>query len=117
LDGTLKGLSPTAGPPEKILRYLGVLRDYARAVSTGTLGKSVEKWFEDKGVICSGESSTVSTNKKDQEQRTWSVGGERVTCRLHLKPSDGTSPERCVRIYFVPPENGKVRIGYIGRHF
>lgn len=117
LDGELIKLNDAAGPPEKILRYLRILHEYARLLVSGaSLGKSVEKWFEDRGVICSNESPTILGSKKEQEKRTWRVEGKRITCNLHLKPNDGTSPDRCVRIYFSPLDGGKVRIGYIGRH-
>lgn len=117
VQGTVADLNSSAGPPEKILRYLEVLAEYARTSRAGSLGKSVEKWLEDRGVICSGESPTIANNKKEQELRTWSVNGKRLTFDLHLKPNDGTSPDRCVRIYFAPLSGGKVPVGYIGRHF
>lgn len=117
LQATIADLNPTAGPPEKILRYLQVLGEYARTLRAGSLGKSVEKWFEDRGVACSGESDTIASSKKERDLRTWAVEGQRLTFDLHLKPNDGTSPDRCVRIYFAPSASGKVSVGYVGRHF
>ena len=118
LQKQISTLSTTAGPPEKIFRYLSTLNDYAQAVVSGaTLGNTIEKWLEERGVICTSESYTIDNNKKAQKRRTWMVDGHPVTCDLHLKPNDGTSPDCCVRIYFAPVDNGRVRIGYIGRHF
>lgn len=109
-DGVL-GLHPEAGPPAKVLRYLKVLHDLADARASGGLGVGVVPWLADRGVSCSVESETV----RNTESRQWVVAGRRINFDLHLKPSEGVSPDRCVRIYFDLHEN-RVRIGWIGRH-
>lgn len=107
-----------AGPPEKILSYLRVLRDFTRARRKGALGTTAVKWLQDRGAIASGESETVRNSPKEQQARTWDYGnGERKTFDLHLKPSDATAPDRCVRIYFDYDETRqKTVVGWVGRH-
>ncbi len=50
--------------------------------------------------------------------RTWDDGaGARREFELHLKPAEGTSPDRCVRIYFDYDETAqRAVVGWIGRH-
>jgi hypothetical protein len=107
-----------AGPPEKILSYLRVLRDFTRARRQGALGTSAVRWLRDRGVIASTESETVRNSPREQDARTWDYGnGTRHTFDLHLKPSDVTAPDRCVRIYFEYDENRKKTVvGWVGRH-
>jgi hypothetical protein len=47
----------------------------------------------------------------------WSDGQGKREFRLHLKPTDGTSPDRCVRFYFEFDEERQITIvGWVGRH-
>lgn len=50
--------------------------------------------------------------------RPWDDGnGQRKVFDWHLKPSDATAPDRCVRIYFEYDENRrKTVVGWVGRH-
>jgi hypothetical protein len=50
--------------------------------------------------------------------RTWDDGtGRRRQFELHLKPAEGTSPDRCVRIYFEYDDaSGRSIIAWVGRH-
>ena len=99
-DG-IRTLAPDAGPPDKILSYLDALADLAATKDKGTLGTTTVKWLEDRGVICTGESETIRNDKHERKLRTWDDGsGAARYFELHLKPSDATSPDRCVRIYF-----------------
>jgi hypothetical protein len=110
-------LAQDAGPPEKILQYLDVLTEMAKTLRKEPLGTTVIQWLKDRGINCSGESDTVKNNKAAMKLRTWHDGEERRPFESHLKPSDGTSPDRCVRIYFdAEVKAGKVVIGWIGRH-
>lgn len=119
VDEQLKTLNTTAGPPDKILRYLLTLGDLALTLNEkGTLGRSIPIWLRDEGVDCSVESDTIKKSKAAKRQRTFPINGQDVRCEYHAKPSDGVHPDLCVRIYFtVSDQSPKVRIGYIGRHF
>jgi hypothetical protein len=109
-------LNAQAGPPEKLLRYLATLAELSQALAAGPLGKSVPGWLADHNVECSGDSETVRKRTGARSFRLSDQEG-RVDCEWHAKPSDGVSPDRCVRIYFgLAPTEPKVRIGYIGRH-
>lgn len=112
-DDDIAELNSAAGPPEKVLRYLRTLGRLADALDSGQpLGRSIPIWLRDHGVECSGDSETAKA-----QRRPHSVDGEQVDCEFHAKPSDGVSPDLCVRIYFGIAEAApRVRIGYLGRH-
>lgn len=114
----VKSLAQDAGPPEKILRYLRVLGEFTRARRDGTLGKGTIKWLQERGVTASAESETVRKSREEQQARTWDYGnGERKTFDMHLKPSDATAPDRCVRMYFEYDETRQVTVvAWVGRH-
>lgn len=106
-------LAPDAGPPAKILRFLEGLNDLSMALQAGPLGKDVIEWLKERGFNASGESQTV----KNQGGRTWPVDNVPEQFEQHLKPNDGTSSDRCVRIYFKWDEmRSKVLVGWVGRH-
>jgi hypothetical protein len=107
-------LAKDAGPPDKILRYLRVVAEFSRARRVGPLGVSAITWLQDRGVTASTESETV----RNAGGRIWDdANGERRAFDLHLKPSDATAPDRCVRIYFDYDEKRKKTVvGWVGRH-
>jgi cell division protein FtsB len=110
-------LADNAGPPDKILGYLGGLAKLAEARRKGALGASVVQWLKDRGYTASGESDTIKNNKTEMQKRTWHDGSAQREFDLHLKPSDATSPDRCVRIYFDWSDTTKaVVVGWVGRH-
>lgn len=111
-------LAQDAGGPEKVLRYLRVLGEYTKAKRSGPLGMSSIKWLEDRNVIASGESDTISNSSKYREARTWDDGtGHKRYFDSHLKPKDSTSPDQCVRIYFDYDESSeKMVVGWVGTH-
>ena len=114
----IRRLVPDAGPPTKILHYLSQLAELARAKRDGALGTRTVKWLESRGVVGSIESDTVRRSPKDRAARTWDDGnsGKRAF-DLHLKPSDATSPDRCVRIYCEYDQaSQKVIVGWVGPH-
>lgn len=116
-DADVEGLNPEAGPPEKILRYLQTLGKLAERLAEGTLGQSVPIWLREHGVDCSGESETSKNSAAGKRFRTRQVNGREIDCEFHLKPSEGTSPDRCARIYFATSQTKPhVLVGYIGRH-
>jgi hypothetical protein len=111
------GLAPDSGPPDKVLDYLKVLAELARARRQGPLGVQTVKWLQAKGISCSGESETVKNSKEERSRRTWNdgLGGARFY-EMHLKPSEATSPDRCIRIYCEwDADHRKVTVGWIGR--
>jgi len=110
-DG-VDGLNPSAGPPLRIFEYLRALHSMAYERAARGLGVGVVQWLERQGVACSIESETV----RNAGGRQWNFQGDKVSFDFHLKPSDGVSPDRCVRIYFDIAPSGKIRIGWIGRH-
>lgn len=97
----LETLNPTAGPPDKLFRYLLMLGELAQALEQpNSLGRTVPKWLEERNVDASGESETIRNNRDAVRQRTFRIGGSDVHCEFHAKPSDGVHPDLCVGIYF-----------------
>lgn len=116
-DADVEDLNPSAGPPDKILRYLRTLGDLADAFEAGPLGKSVPIWLRDHGVECSGDSETMKSSKEGKRFRNRTVNGEPVECEYHAKPVENVHPDMCARIYFaVSTEKPHIKVGYIGRH-
>lgn len=110
-------LSPQAGPPEKVFRYLGELAELAQARRAGPLGRGTIQWLAERNVDASAESETVTRSRAQMEQRTWNDGRDKRPFDLHLKPNESTSPDQCVRIYFDWDEaTQQIVIGWIGRH-
>lgn len=114
----IAGLAPDAGPPMKILRYLHDLDALAAQLRQGPLGTANQQWLRERGIEVSGESPTIRRSPALMGKRTWDDGaGNSREFESHLKPSDSTSPDRCVRIYFdyVKPL-GKIIVAWVGRH-
>jgi len=118
VDDGIKTLAPDAGPPDKILSYLTTLADYTHARRSNSMQTTTTKWLRDRGVIASREAETIRKSPKAQQGRTWEDGlGRRRVFDHHLKPTDGTAPDRCVRIYFeYDEESQKTAIGWVGTH-
>lgn len=115
-DG-IAGLAPDSGPPAKILAHLKALSELAQARRKGPLGENLVTWLRKKGVPCSGESETIRNSAEERARRTWDDGSGRGRLfDLHLKPTDATSPDRCVRIYCEYDDNArKTIVGWVGR--
>ena len=117
VDRGVADLTPVAGPPEKILAYLGHLSDMTLERHKGGLGTAPIKWLQARGVDCSGESSTIRNSDAENKKRTWDDGQRDRVFELHLKPSEATHPDRCVRIYFHYDEvTQRCLVGWVGRH-
>ncbi|NJK32405.1 MAG: hypothetical protein HC927_08340 [Deltaproteobacteria bacterium] len=115
-DG-VKKLSEDAGPPDKILEYLGGLAKLAEALRSGPLAATHVQWLKTRNYAASNESDTIRKNRVEMQKRTWHDGHARREFDLHLKPNEATSPDRCVRIYFDwDDEAKKVIVGWVGRH-
>lgn len=113
----IQTLSPDAGPPEKILHYLSQLHELAEQQSKGALGVDQVKWLIDRGLDVSGESITIKNTIKDMRKRRWAGPDGDLQFEVHMKPSNGVSPDRCARIYFVYDHAAhQVVIGWVGRH-
>lgn len=116
-DQDVADLNPEAGPPEKILRYLRTLGELADQLAEGPLRQSIPVWLRKRGVECSGDSETSKNSEAGRRFRTRTINGREVDCEFHAKPSEGTSPDRCARIYFASSvTQPHILIGYIGRH-
>lgn len=117
VDDGVRTLAPDAGPPEKVSSYIEHLADMARARRTVGLGTSMLKWLQQRNVAASGESETVRNSDSERRKRSWDFAGQNRAFELHLKPSDGVHPDRCVRIYFDYDEHRQcVVVGWVGRH-
>lgn len=116
-DTDIADLNPSAGPSDKILRYLRTLGALADTLVEGALGQSMPIWLRERGVECSVDSETGKASKEGKRFRNRMVNGESVNCEFHAKPSEGVSPDMCVRIYFAIAVSAPfVKVGYIGRH-
>lgn len=116
-DPDIAMLNPSAGPPEKILRYLLTLGDLADAISEGSIGQSIPIWLRQRNVECSGDSETAKASDKGKRFRNRLVEGEEIECEFHAKPAENVSPDFCARIYFAVATTAPfVKVGYIGRH-
>ena len=115
-DG-VRGVSPAVGPPDKIFGYLRSLADMVTARRNDSLGDSMLGWLSAKNVACSDESYTIRNDRSEMKRRTWDDGSERREFSFHLKPSEATHPDRCVRIYFAWDDaSDQVVVGWVGRH-
>jgi hypothetical protein len=114
---SIKSLAESAGPPDKVYEYLKTLAEMTEVRRNGGLGKDLIVWLRERGINASGESETIRNSTVEMRRRTWDDGEQIRQFEKHLKPSDGTSPDKCVRIYFEYDESRKVTIvGYVGRH-
>lgn len=113
----VEGLSPQAGPPEKVLHYLRALAKWGRAKKVGSLSTSTLEWFKRENVKASQEYEIVSNSTGARAKRTFNAGDASRFFEWHLKPADAVSPDKCVRIYFDWSDDlSKVIVGWIGRH-
>lgn len=117
VDVGVADLAPNAGPPEKVLAYLGHLSEMTTLRRGAGLGTAPIKWLQARGVDCSGESQTIRNSASEQRKRTWNDGQGSRAFELHLKPTEATHPDRCVRIYFDYDESTqRCVVGWVGRH-
>jgi len=115
---SVEDLAEDAGPPDKLYEYFRVLAEMARLRRGPGLKKNVLDWLlNDRHVQASQESKTTLGNTAEMRRRTWHDGRTKRQFNYHLKPVQGTSPDRCVRIYFAyDDETTKAVVGYVGRH-
>ena len=117
VEASIGTLLPNAGPPDKVLRHLTDLDALARACDAGPLGMPVTQWLVARGCMTSGESKSDKRSAAERKRRTFDACGRPEAFELHTKPSDGTRPNRCVRIYFRLDEaTNDVIVGYVGAH-
>ena len=121
-DDVLRGiedLATDAGPPKKIERYLDELDALTSQLQREhSLGMSMRQWLRERNVTYSPESDTIRNSPAEMRKRTWDDGtGKKREFEGHLKPSDSTSPDRLVRIYFRHDRGlNKTVVGWVGRH-
>lgn len=113
-------LATDAGPPTKVLEQLRHLDEMARLLGEkkGSLGTTQMQWLRRRNIEVSGENETIQNSPSAMQRRTWDDGsGNRLPFEAHLKTSEATSPDRCVRIYYkwVTEERSLV-VGSVGRH-
>ena len=114
---SVQGLQQSAGPPDKILRYLDTLAEMTEICLSGTLGDDQIHWLNERNVDASDESEGTRNNKRRMNERNWDDGSSKRQFRYHLKPSNHTRPDLCVRIYFeFIKERGRTVVGWVGRH-
>lgn len=117
VDRGIATLAADAGPPDKILDYFGHLDAMVRTRNSTGLGTQMIAWLKNQNVEVSGESKTVRRSQAEMRKRTWDAGGTAQQFEMHMKPSDGVHPDRCVRIYLDYDEARRVAvIGWVGRH-
>ena len=117
VDRGVAELHPTEAQPEKILDYLEALALLSDARRAGDLGRTAVEWLAERGFRTSQESDSVKRNRREQQKRQFDACGAPRLFDLHMKPKDGTSPDRCVRIYFDWDEASReVVVGWVGRH-
>ncbi len=113
----IHSLAVDAGPPDKIFGYLQALVELVQARRDGELGCAMVPWLIRRGISASGESETIRNNKNEMNKREWHDGRQQKQFDLHLKPSEATSPDKCVRIYFDWDDaSAKILVGWVGRH-
>ena len=111
VDAGVAELAPDAGPPHKVYNYLEGLSELAEVASDGSIGSGVNNWLNERGFTTSRESDTT----RNAGLRSWRVDGHSQEFDHHMKPSDSTSPDKCVRIYF-KPLGERILVGWVGRH-
>jgi hypothetical protein len=117
VNAGIQGLASDAGPPEKIYSYFKVLARMVVLRRGHGLGLGLVPWLLNQGVNVSGESETVKGSAVENRKRTWNDGHKDRVFDLHLKPTEGTSPNRCVRIYFDYDDSQSIAVvGWVGRH-
>lgn len=118
VDRGIRTVAADAGPPDKILNYFKILSEMTQARRRGALGMTAVKWLESNGAAASIESESIRNDPSAQKARTLGDGAGGVRAfDHHLKPSDRTSPDRCVRIYFEYDDTlRKTIIGWVGAH-
>jgi len=115
VPGGISRLDPGAGPPTKILHQLSLLHDYAELINTTSDPGDVQRWLRERGVDVSSESPADERNSYFRNARTWDDGAGNSYFSLHSRPSNHTSFNRCVRIYFkIDRKNKKALVGWIG---
>jgi len=117
VDRGVQTLATSAGPPDKILRWLRGLAELAHTHRRGPLGASIANWLSQRSMATTRESETIRNSGAEMRKRTWHDGTGRRKFESHMKVTDATSPDRCVRIYFEWDATAvKVLVGWIGRH-
>ena len=111
-------LAQEAGPPYKIFSYLEVFAEYSKLMQNGsTTGMVLPRWFRERNCNVGSESNSIANNPREKQKRTWDDGSGARYFDLHMKPTDGTHPDKCVRIYFAWDDiSQKVIVGWVGRH-
>ena len=110
-------LAASAGPPAKILEWLGLLAELVDVRRANDLTGSPAEWLRRHGAKSSGESKRVRTSEKARNHRKWDCGDRtRRYFDDHFKPSRGFLGE-CARVYYQWCDERKVYVvGWVGPH-
>lgn len=106
----VRGLSPDAGPPSKVLAHLDALAEVGRRMARGeSLGMRADQWlYQHRNVTSSDDHDAIVCDDG---------AGARRPFTLHTKPNFNTDPGKCARIYYAFDDDAKrMRIGWVGRH-
>lgn len=113
----IKKLKPEAGPPEKIIRSVKALYELAIQIFVNNESTNPKAYLLSQNVKCSGEDEKDRNTKESQQKRSFKDINGFSIFEDHIKVSDGTSPDRCVRIYYrIDTNKKKIIIGWIGPH-
>ena len=113
VEEQFKSVNSQACPSEKLDRHFKVLSELAREykLKSGRLGKTIVQWLKDRNIECSNESET----RRGAGLFSFPISGTEFEFELHLKVTDGTAPDRCVRIYFRPSDDrSNIYVGFVG---
>jgi len=120
VDDEASRLASDAGPPSKVYEHLSHLDEMADLLMnrSGSLGTTQMQWLRERNIEVSGENETTLNSPAAMQRRTWDDGlGGRRAFTDHLKTSNATSPDRCVRIYYEWDSDAeRLIVGCVGRH-
>ncbi len=115
-DGISK-LNPEAGPPNKVVLHLSKLYELSIEIFERGYEGNPKGWLNSRGVKCSGEDQTDRDTKEEVKKRTFKDNLSESYFDSHTKVNDGTTHDKCVRIYFkINKEKKLILIGWIGPH-
>ncbi len=106
-------INAAACPPEKLDRHLRALSELSAELrlKNGSIGDTIVKWLKARNIEASNESDT----KKGSGLFQFPVLGKNQTFELHMKVTNATAPDRCIRIYFKPEDDYScVVVGFVG---
>jgi len=105
--------------PEEVLSALEAMNWAAIFMNRKPLGRSLKEFFSIFGQDYESNVSSL-TSKKNKKQHVFSVNGEDIVCKEHIRIGSGAhNTQDCLRIYFssIDKIDGRWIVGSIGEHF